>query len=140
MERTIKQDNKRKIIQDEYINDNLLLECTYDNKTNIVTVSVRYVSELNTITETILARMNFDEYLKSFYDIIRFNDEKDTIAIFKKEDSDFRLERVFNIEEKSFIAEDFKDVVFENKFVPLKLGENLVLVNKPKRGALYWQA
>lgn len=140
MERTIKQDNKRKIIQDEYINDNLLLECTYDNKTNIVTVSVRYVSELNTITETILARMNFDEYLKSFYDIIRFNDEKDTIAIFKKEDSDFRLERVFNIKEKSFIAEDFKDVVFENKFVPLKLGENLVLVNKPKRGALYWQA
>ena len=140
MERTIKADNRRHLIRQEYINDNMELQCALDDETNIVTISVRYVSELNTITETILARMNFDEYLKSFYDIIRFNDEKDTIAIFKKEDSDFRLERVFNIKEKSFIAEDFKDVVFENKFVPLKLGENLVLVNKPKRGALYWQA
>ena len=139
MERTIKADNRRHLIRQEYINDNMELQCALDDETNIVTISVRYVSELNTITETILKKVGLAEYMESYYDLIRINAMKNTIAIFNKIGTDFSLERVYDIKEKSYIPEDFKDVVFHEKFAPLKLGKNLVLTNKPKGGAAYWQ-
>jgi len=140
MERTIKDDNRRHIIRQEYINDNMELQCALDDETNIVTISVRYVSELNTINETIFKKVGLDEYMESYYDLVRFNAMKNTVAIFNKIGTDFTLERVYDIKERSFIPEDFKDIVFHEKFAPLKLGKNLVLTNKPKGGAAYWQA
>lgn len=139
MERTIKYDNRRHIIRQEYINDNMELQCALDDETNIVTISVRYVSELNTINETIFKKVGLDEYMESYYDLVRFNAMKNTVAIFNKIGTDFTLERVYDIKERSFIPEDFKDIVFHEKFAPLKLGKNLVLTNKPKGGAAYWQ-
>lgn len=139
MERTIKQDNKRNVIKCDYINDNLALECSYDEEKDVVTIGVRYVRELNNITETLFTKVSMGEYMESFYDLIRVNAAKDTIAIFKKHGTSFILDRIYDVKEHSMIPEDFKDIVFKDKFSPLKLDKNMQLVKRNKRGAVYWQ-
>ena len=54
----------------------------------------------------------------------------DTIAIFKKIGTDFELNSIYDINEQSMIPEDFKEIVFKQKFPKLELGRNLVLRKK----------
>ena len=90
-------------------------------------------------TETLFTKVSMGEYMESFYDLIRVNAANDTIAIFKKHGTSFILDRIYDVKEHSMIPEDFKDIVFKDKFSPLKLDKNMQLVKRNKRGAVYWQ-
>lgn len=139
MEKTIKKDNRRKLIRADYINDNMVLECVHNEEDDTVTIGVRYIEE-SSIRETIFTRVSMEEYMESYYDLIRITPLKDTIAIFKKKGTDFTLNSIYDVKEHSMIPEDFKDIVFKQKFPTLELGKNLVLTKKNNGGAVYWQA
>ena len=133
------KDNRRKLIRADYINDNMVLECVHNEEDDTVTIGVRYIEE-SSIRETIFTRVSMEEYMESYYDLIRITPLKDTIAIFKKEGTDFTLNSIYDVKEHSMIPEDFKDIVFKQKFPTLELGKNLVLTKKNNGGAVYWQA
>ena len=139
MERTIKQDNRRKIIKTNYLNDNMVLECVHNEDDDTVTIGIRYIVE-NSIHESIFTKVSMEEYMESFDELIRITPIKDTIAIFKKSETGYVLNSIFDINERSMIPEDFKDIVFKQKFPTLELGKNLVLTKKNNGGAVYWQA
>ena len=139
MKKTIKEENKVNIINSDYINDNMVLECVYDEKKDSVTIRVRYIKE-NSIHETIFTTVSMGEYMESFSGLIRMSEQKDTIAIFKKIGTNFELNSIYDVNEHSMIPEDFKEIVFKQKFPKLELGRNLVLRKKNKGGAVYWQA
>ena len=83
MKKTIKQENKRNIIHSDYINDNMVLECVYNEEKDSVTIGIRYIKE-NSIHETIFTTVSMGEYMESFSELIRVSKKSDTIAIFKK--------------------------------------------------------
>ena len=139
MKKTIKQENKRNIIHSDYINDNMVLECVYNEEKDSVTIGIRYIKE-NSIHETIFTTVSMGEYMESFSELIRVSEKSDTIAIFKKIGTDFELNSIYDINEQSMIPEDFKEIVFKQKFPKLELGRNLVLRKKNDGGAVYWQA
>ena len=139
MKKTIKEENKVNIINSDYINDNMVLECVYDEKKDSVTIRVRYIKE-NSIHETIFTTVSMGEYMESFSGLIRMSEQKDTIAIFKKIGTNFELKSIYDVNEQSRIPEDFKEIVFKQKFPKLELGRNLVLRKKNNGGAVYWQA
>jgi len=139
MKKTIKEENKRNIIHSDYINDNMVLECVYNEEKDSVTIGIRYIKE-NSIHETIFTTVSMGEYMESFSELIRVSEKSDTIAIFKKIGTDFELNSIYDINEQSMIPEDFKEIVFKQKFPKLELGRNLVLRKKNDGGAVYWQA
>ena len=139
MKKTIKEENKRNIIHSDYINDNMVLECVYNEEKDSVTIGIRYIKE-NSIHETIFTTVSMGEYMESFSELIRVSEQSDTIAIFKKIGTDIELNSIYDINEQSMIPEDFKEIVFKQKFPKLELGRNLVLRKKNDGGAVYWQA
>lgn len=139
MKKTIKKEMEKNIIHSNYIDDNLLLECVYDEERDSVTIRVCYIKG-NSIQETIFTTISMDSYMESFSELVRVSEQKDTIAVFKKQDSLLTLDKVYDIKEHSMIPEDFKDVVFKQKFPQEELGNNLVLKKTNSGGGINWQA
>lgn len=126
MKDTIKKDRERKVIKEEYLDDNTLLEVTLEDKK--VTISVRYVeSPVHGIKEHILLTMTVEEYTKSKDKFIMINEERNAIAIFERKGEVFFLRSVYETEEHSFSAADFTDLVFKKRFPQKQLTKELTV-------------
>ncbi len=131
MKKTIKSDNERNIIKQFYINDNTLVQIEFDKETELVIISLRYVEDpISGIKETILTKMQMDEYIESFEQLVRVNEDKNSIAVLKKIGKEYRLERLYDVENHQYIPEDYKDIVFKEKFKSFSLNKELILIKK----------
>ena len=131
MKKTIKSDNERNIIKQFYINDNTLVQIEFDKETELVIISLRYVEDpISGIKETILTKMQMDEYIESFEQLVRVNEDKNSIAVLKKFGKEYRLERLYDVENHQYIPEDYKDIVFKEKFKSFSLNKELILIKK----------
>ncbi len=125
MKKTIKEDNSRKILESRYLNDNTLLEYVLEG--DQVTASIRYVSGvISGIKEITLTTMSLEDYAKNLSKIIEENEEKNAIAIFKRdEQGNYELRNVFDVEEHSYAILEFLDIVYSKKFPNKQLNKNL---------------
>lgn len=125
MKKTIKEENNRKILESRYLNDNTLLEFVLEG--NQVVASIRYVSGVvSGIREITLATMSLEDYANNLSKIFEENEEKNAIAIFKRdEQGNYELRNVFDVEEHSYAILEFMDIVYAKKFPNKKLNKNL---------------
>lgn len=127
MRKTIKADKSRKILKEEFINDNSLLELTMEDNRDIL-VGVRFVEgACSGIKEHILMRMSVYDYMSEYNNLVKKSKDSSTIAIFKKTDDGYQLNRVYDAEKHEFALEEFIDIVYEDKFPELALDKHLVL-------------
>ena len=125
MKKTIREDNNRRILESRYLDDNTLLEFVLEEKEVVVTV--RYVSStISGIKEVTLTRMSLEDYTNNLSKIIEENEEKNAIAIFKRdEQGNYELRNVYDVEEHSYAILEFMDIVYAKKFPNKKLNKNL---------------
>lgn len=126
MKATIRDDQNRQIIEEEYVNENSLLEVSKENDDFIVTV--RYVESPSIgIREHHLTKINFSEYKTLFSELVRISDDNTTIAIFKCVEDGFVLEKVYDASLHEFLPEEYMDIKFMEKFSDISLNNQLIL-------------
>ena len=135
MKKTIKEEKERRIIREELIGDNSLVQYEYDEETNRVMLVVRFVKN-NTIKEHILITMTLDEYNDELDRIVKFNKNNSAIALFKKEDFEgafykYTLHDCYDLREHSFALVDFLDLEYHKKF-PKNKEETYIVAKKKK--------
>jgi len=123
MKKTIKEDKARKIIKEEYITDNALLEYVLEN--DEVTIGIRYIDRQK-IHETILLKISLEDYLERAASFLDISEDKSTIATFTRIGKSYQLDRVYEITENSFVTDDFIDVAYQLKFPNQKLNKQLI--------------
>lgn len=127
MKDTIRKDRERKVIEEEYLDDNTLLEVTLEDKK--VVIGIRFVdSPVSGIKEHILHTMTVEDYMKNKDKTIMINEERNAIAIFGRNEEGYYLENVYETEEHSFSPSDFADIVFMKRFPQKKLTKNLMII------------
>ena len=127
MKKTIKADKSRKILQEEFLNDNSLLELTMEDNRDIL-VGIRFVEGVGFgIKEHILTKMSIYDYLSEYSNLVKISEDSSAIAIFNKTKAGYQLDRLYDLEEHAFALDEFIDIVFEKKFPKLSLDKYLVL-------------
>lgn len=127
MKSTIKKDRERKVIKEEYLDDNTLLEVTIEDK--MVVIGIRYVeSPIAGIKENILLTMTPEEYMKDKDQTFMINDERNAIAIFEQREEGYFLRDVYETEEHSYAPSDFVDIVFKKRFPQKQLTKELMSI------------
>ena len=125
MKKTIKKDQERYILKQVYVNDNTLLQYTYED--DKVIISVRFVeTPLSGIKEHILCQLELDEFMHSLEDFIQISDDKSAIAIYKKTDQGFQLNRLYHTNHHDFTVDDFMDLEYEKSFPNIPLTKQLI--------------
>ena len=125
MEKTIKKDRERFVLKEELVNDNTLLEYTYEGMN--IHIGVRYVdSPVGGIKETHLCTIHVHDYQDMVPDLIRINDDRNAIAVFKRTDKGLQLDRLYDAESHGFVVDDFRDQQFKEKFPYKPLPEQLL--------------
>ena len=70
--------------------------------------------------------MSLEDYANNLSKIIEENEEKNAIAIFKRdEQGNYELRNVFDVEEHSYAILEFMDIVYAKKFPNKKLNKDL---------------
>lgn len=129
MKNTIKADNKRQILKEEYLNDNALLELTLEGKNDVV-VALRYVqSPIKGIQEQILTKISTSDCAEEYDELVKISADKSTIAIFKKTEENYELDKLYDTEEHTFIPSEFLDIVYLENFPNSTLDKHLVIKN-----------
>lgn len=125
MKKTIKEDNSRRILESRYLDDNTLLEFVLEG--NQVIATIRYVSGVITgIKEVTLTTMSLEDYANNLSKIIEENEEKNAIAIFKRDEKgNYELRNIFDVEEHSYAILEFMDIVYAKKFPNKQKNKNL---------------
>lgn len=127
MKSTIKKDRERKVIKEEYLDDNNLLEVTIEDK--MVVIGIRYVeSPISGIKENILLTMTPEEYMKDKDKTFMINEERNAIAIFEQREEGYFLRDVYETEEHSYAPSDFVDIVFKKRFPQKQLTKELMSI------------
>ena len=123
MKENIKKDRQDKVLSEDLISDNALLQCRQTSKDEI-SIVIRYVAS-SSIKETILYKTepSNNKYL------LCISDDKQAIAIFEEKGEDFKLSRLYDVKEHSFISIDFIDVAYNKKFPNQQVNPQLVLKN-----------
>ena len=122
MKSTIREDNNRKVIKQEYLNDNALLEVT--ELDDSIKVSIRFV-ENDSVKEHALTTMTRSKYLQEGEERIVISEDGKKIALFRREGEDFWLERLYDLEEHSFTVADFMDIEYKKHFKSPVLSKSL---------------
>lgn len=127
MKKTIKADKQRKILKEEFLNDNALLQATMEDNRD-VTISVRFVEHpLVGIKEHILTKLSIYDYVSDYDNLIKIANDSSAIAVFNKTDEGFQLDSLYDAEEHTFAIDEFIDIAYEKKFPELVLDKYLVL-------------
>lgn len=127
MRKTIKADKERKILKEEFLNDNALLQATMEENRD-VTIGIRFVENpLVGIKEHILTKLSIYDYMSDYDNLVRISSDSSAVAIFNKTEEGFQLNRFYDAEEHSFALSEFIDIVYEEKFPELALDKHLVL-------------
>ena len=123
MKKNIVDEIRRFVIHSDLINDNTLMECVLEDD-DIVSVSIRHI-EHNKIVEHTLARISLSQYAECFQPLFEINEKRDTIAIFKNVGKEFQLDRLYDLNNYSFISGEFLDLMYKRKFPNKKLTNEL---------------
>lgn len=130
MKKTIKEDNERKILKQEYLSENSLLE--YIEEKDKVFICVRYIENSyfeNGIKEMVVAVLSKEEYETELNNIIEISENNNAIAVFKKRKKDnteeYYLEKVCMLDEHKSESSDFVDCAYALYFPGKKLGQYL---------------
>ena len=127
MKKTIKADKKRKILKEEFLNDNALLQATMEENRD-VTIGVRFVEHpLVGIKKHILTRLSIYDYMSDYDNLIKIANDSSAVAVFTKTDEGLQLDRLYDAEEHEFALSEFIDIVYEKRFPELALDKHLVL-------------
>lgn len=113
MKDTIREDNERKVIKQEYLNDNALLEVAEVDDS--IRISVRFV-EKKTIKEHTISIMTKEKYAEIGESSIIASEDGKKLAIFRKEGNEFQLDRLYDLEEHEFSVADFMDIEYRKHF------------------------
>lgn len=126
MKDTIKKDKERKIIKEEYLDDNTLLEVSIDE--GMVIISVRFVeSPITGIREHTLLQVKAEDYMKHMDKLIDVNEKKDAIAIFTPTKEGYLLRDVYDAKEHEFTNTDFTDLLYRERFPQKKLNKRTIV-------------
>lgn len=126
MKATIRDDQNRQIIKEEYVNENSLLEVSKEKDDFMVTV--RYVESPSVgIREHFLTNINFFEYKTLFSELVKISNDNTTIAIFKCVEDGFVLEKVYDASSHEFLPDEYMDIKFMEKFSDISLNNQLIL-------------
>lgn len=121
MKKTIKEDNQRTVIKQEYLNNNSLLEISIvDGK---IEVTIRFI-EGKSIKEHILTIMSVEDFLLE-KDTYRISEDGKKMALFKTKNDEYYLERLYDLEEHEFTVCDFMDLEYRKHFTIPVLNEHL---------------
>jgi len=113
MEKDIKKDSNRSILNSFYINDNTLLE--YEINGEEVLFNIRFV-ENRAIHEHILGKVNIVEFFEHLDDIIHLNEDHSAIAFYQKDGDEYRLFRLYDTKEHLFALDDFMEEEYQKYF------------------------
>ena len=113
MEKDIKKDSNRSVLNSFYINDNTLLE--YEINGEEVLFNIRFV-ENRAIHEHILGKVNIVEFVEHIDDIIQLNEDHSAIAFYQKDGDEYRLFRLYDTKEHLFALDDFMEEEYQKYF------------------------
>lgn len=128
MKKTIREDNQRKVIKQEYLNENSLQEVALvDGK---IQITIRFVEGMS-IKEHILATMTPEELINEV-NTYKVSDDGKKIALFRKKGDEYCLERLYDLEKHEFSISDFIDIEYKkhfktpalNKYLRYKTGDS----------------
>lgn len=122
MEQTIKKDNERKVIKQEYLNENSLCETVVID--NSIRISIRFI-EHSSVKEHIITTLPAEVYLTESEDRIRISEDGRMLAVFSKRKEEFFLNRLYDLEEHCFSVPDFIDIEYKKHFQSPKLDSHL---------------
>lgn len=119
MNLNIKDELTRKVIEEELLLDNALLQ--YAQNEDEVEVVIRYIESFNKIREYLLGVLSFDEYLYNRYEHVEINKESNTIAFFKKinnklddnREENYELSKLYNYEKHLSLGPAFIDLHYK---------------------------
>ena len=129
MKKTLKEDLDRIIVKEELIGDNNLIQYEYDWKQDTILLGVRFVAGTS-IKEHIIKQMTVHEYASELHEIVRFNEDKSAIAIFKKQDENYILDKCYDLNEHAFASIEFMDLEYNQRFPKNPVNEKFVLQKK----------
>ena len=129
MKKTLKEDLDRIILEEELIGDNSLIQYVYDLKQDMIDLGVRFVAGMS-IQEHIIKQMTVHEYASNLHEIVRFNEEKSAIALFKKQNKNYVLENCYDLNEHAFASIEFTDLEYNQRFPNNPVNERFVLQKK----------
>lgn len=113
MKKTIKDDQERIILGQQYLDDNNLLEYRVDDRE--ISLSVRYI-ENNKINEIILTKMLYEDYINDLNNLVKINDNNTAVAIYKRNNNEYYLRNIYKTEDHSLSCSDFIDIEYDMYF------------------------
>ena len=124
MKTTIKKDRQDKVLSEELISDNALLQYRQTSEDE-VSIVVRYIDS-SSIKETTLYKTDptNNKYL------LCISDDKQALAVFEEHKDDFVLSRLYDVKEHTFVPHDFIDIAYNQKFPNQQVNHQLVLKSK----------
>ena len=122
MKKNIKEDTERKVIKQEYLDENTLLE--HIEEENDILITVRFI-EKGSIKEHFIAKIEKNDYEQEIDNLIKKNEDSSAIAVFSKVDDEYTLKNLYLIEEHSSEVGDFLDVAYQLFFEKPKLNKRL---------------
>ena len=124
MKKTIREDLERDVQKTELINDNTLMEYVRDGDN--ICVDIRFIDGgIGRICEHTLLTMDIVSFFEHAMDVIQFNDEGDTIALFNVVDDGYELSRIYDLTEHSFVSPDFLEFEYKKRFPDIVLNKRL---------------
>lgn len=132
MEKTLRSEKAVNVLKEEFLDDNaLLIFKELNNKSNgekgRVEVVMQYIENRNCLREVNLFSIDCTTHNERFLSVSADNS---TIAIFDKEEENYYLNRVYDVSEHNFVADDFKDIVYREKFPERPLTDYPMLIKK----------
>lgn len=113
MKKTIKDDQERIILGQQYLDDNNLLEYRVDDRE--ISLSVRYI-ENNKINEIILTKMLYEDYINDLNNLVKINDNNTAVAIYKRNNNEYYLKKIYKTKNHSLSVSNFIDKEYDMYF------------------------
>ena len=113
MKKTIIEDFRERYLKSIFIHDNaLLIFRKSENDDTKIEVAVRYVDN-STIKEQLLTTLDKSETDSK---LVEINDAGTAIAIYKMENEERKLDRIYSLEDHFFALDDFLDLEYQKLF------------------------
>ena len=113
MKKTIIEDFRERYLKSIFIHDNaLLIFRKSENDDTKIEVAVRFVDN-NVIKEQVLTTLDKSETDSK---LVEINDTGTAIAIYKKENEERHLDRIYSLEDHFFALDDFMDLEYQRLF------------------------
>ena len=124
MKKNLKEEKQRKIIKEDWIDDNNLLEYVLEKEQ--ISIGIRFIdSKTNSLKEHILKQISIKDWEQKEKEWIEISRDKTVIAIFQEIGQEYALESVYDIVDHSPIYYEFMDIIYEKKFPNNPLNKEL---------------